>query len=301
MTKTFSNEMENKNVVFVTLDSCRYDVAEKAEIPTIRSVGELRRAYTHGSYTPSAHPAFFAGHLPAVLEGKKEPYYSDSKKQLWRIATGPVRDSAPVGLLLKGKDVLEGYRNLGFYVLGTGGVTQFAKGSQLRTYFGDEFLYYGLQLDEEPLSPRKKEHFPLNHIDEIVDRLAEHENWFLFVNCPETHYPYDIGDGISDEIQRSFPELKKVLNLREGETKLSDDFADTLKEMQKRALESVDYKLGLLFDSMPRKKDTLMVICSDHGDNFGEYFAGRRRWGHMFPSPEVMQVPLVIGKLNGNR
>ena len=294
-------KMENKNVVFVTIDSCRYDIAKEAIIPTIKSIGKLRKAYTHGSYTVPAHAALFAGHLPTVMSGEKEPYYSDSVNQLWRIATGTIRDSKSVGVLLYGKHVLEGYRNRGFYVLGTGGVTQFANGSQLRSYFTDEFLYYGFQLDEEPLSPRSEKHFPLNHIDEIVERLAKHDKWFLFVNCPETHYPYDTGKGISKDVQRYFPKLKKVLNLRENDCSIPGDYSLVLKDMQKKALESVDEKLEILFDRIPRKKDTLVVICSDHGDNFGEYFAGRQRWGHLFPSPNVMQVPLVIGGLNGNR
>ena len=67
--------------------------------------------------------------------------------------------------------------------------------------------------------------------------------------------------------------------------------------MQIEALESIDYKLGQLFDFLP--KETFVVICGDHGENFGEYFAGKRRWGHLFPSPEVMEVPLVMGEIHG--
>ena len=73
-------EIRDQNVVFVTLDSCRYDIAEQADILTIRSIGPLRKAYTHGSYTVPAHAAFFAGHLPIVLDVPQSPYYSESVK-----------------------------------------------------------------------------------------------------------------------------------------------------------------------------------------------------------------------------
>jgi hypothetical protein len=291
--------MEDKNVLFVTLDSCRYDLAEQADIPTIRSLGPLRKAYTHGSYTVPAHAAFFSGHLPVVLDEPKLLYYSDAVKQLWRIRTGPSRDTRGVGLLLEGSNVLDGYKNLGYHVLGVGGVTQFAEGSVLRSYFGNDFLFYGPNLDEELLESRKKESFPLNHVDEIVNQLSKHEQWFLFLNCPETHYPYDCGNGIPTDVERYFPLLKKSLNLRETEEELPEDFSQKLKAMQIEALESIDYKLEQLFDALPKERDILVVICGDHGENFGEYFSGRKRWGHLFPSPEVMEVPIVVGEIHG--
>ncbi len=291
--------MKEMNVVFVTLDSCRYDIAEQAEIPTIRSIGPLRKAYTHGSYTVPAHAAFFSGHLPVVLDECELPYYSESAKQLWRIKTGPARDSKSSGLLLEGNNVLDGYRNLGYYVLGVGGVTQFTERSFLRSYFSEDFLYYGLNLDEEPLESRIEESFPLNHIDEITGYLDNRDKWFIFLNCPETHYPYDCGNGISKDVEKYFPLLKKSLNLREADKEFPEDFSQKLKTMQRESLESIDYKLGQLFNSLPKKRDFLVVICGDHGENFGEYFAGKQRWGHLFPSPEVMEVPLVIGEIHG--
>lgn len=289
--------LEEKNVVFVTLDSCRYDVAEQAEIPTLRSIGELRKAYTHGSYTVAAHAAFFAGHLPIVFDEPREPFYTESQRQLWRIKTGLSGEDKPVGVLLEGNNIIDGYRRLGHRVLGVGGVTQFADNSVLRSYFGNDFRYYGLNIDEEPLSPRNANQFPLNHIDEIVEKLKNYDKWFLFVNCPETHYPYDIGQGISDEVKQCFPELKDVLNLREGSEYQNPDLAEKLKEMQRTALKYVDAKLGQSLNSLPKERDILVVVCGDHGENFGEYFVGRPRWGHLFPSPKVMEVPLVIGEL----
>lgn len=294
-------EIKNKNVVFITIDSCRYDTAKHADIPTIKGMGPLRKAYTHGSYTVPAHISFFSGHLPAVLDEPKLPYYSESEKQLWRIKTGIARDSKPTGLSLEGNNVLEGYKKLGYYVLGVGGVTQFSDGSLLRSYFGEEFLYYGFNLDEELLSPRFEDPFPLNHIDEIVKKIEKYDRWFLFLNCPETHYPYDhkVGQNIPKYIIDQFPKLMKAINLRESENsdELSVEFGKALHNMQKEALESIDQRLQVLFESLPKNRDILTVICSDHGDNFGEYFVGKRRWGHLFPSPEVMQVPLIIGEL----
>jgi len=292
-------KLNDKNVIFITLDSCRFDTAERAKIPTLKSIGVLRKAYTHATYTVPAHTAFFAGHLPNVFDNPQFPYYSESVSQLWRIKTGKGKDRE-AGIVFKEQDVLEGYRKIGFYVLGAGGVSQFSDGSFLRNFFGNEFLYFGQKLDEEPLQSRNKESFPLNNIEEIVKKIINKEKWFLFINCPETHYPYDIGDGIPKNIVDFFPKLFRSLNLRENDEaeKISSDICFELHNMQIKALEHIDGQIKNLINTIPRNKDVLVVICGDHGENFGEIFKGKKRFGHLIPSMEVMEVPLIIGVLN---
>lgn len=292
--------MENikeKNVLFITLDSCRYDTAKRALIPTIRSLGKLRKANTHGSYTIPAHLSFISGHLPAVFKNPL-PYYSESEKQLWRIKTGPIRDNREVGILLKGNNILDGYEKNNFFVLGVGGVSQFSDGSLLRKYFKN-FIYYGQNLNEEPLKPRKNESFPLNHVDEIIAKIKRHDKWFLFINCPETHYPYDYGNGIPKEILLIFNQIKNSLNLRGAvNRKIKDNLFEKLKLFQIKSLEQVDKRIKILLDRLSKHRDILVIICGDHGENFGEYFQGEKRWGHLFPSQQVMSVPLVIGQIS---
>ncbi|MFH0869664.1 MAG: sulfatase-like hydrolase/transferase [archaeon] len=299
MKLTADKDLNEKNVLFITLDSCRYDTAQKANTPTIEGIDQMRQAYTHGSYTIPAHIAFFSGHLPAAFEEPKQAYYSECIKQLWRIRTGRATESKPAGIELEGNNILGGYEKLGFYILGAGGVTQFAERSLLRQYF-KEFLYCSKNLDEEPLNPRKKQEFPLTHIDEIVSRLKGHDRWFLFINCNETHYPYDTGEGVPLEIEKTYLDLKKRLNLREpaNYSKLNKEICDGLKEMQIRALEKIDKRIEHLIAEIPKQRNILTVICADHGENFGEAFCGRQRFGHLIPTPEVMRVPLVIGEIN---
>lgn len=297
--------LTKKNVVFLTLDSLGWGVAKDAKIPFMRSIGEMRMAYTHADYTVPAHTAFFSGHLPVVLNKPLLPYYSESIKQLWRIKTGYSRDTKTkkCGILLGGNNILEGYRKIGFYVLGTGGVTQFSDGSLLREFFGKDFLYYGQNLDEEPLAPRAPGLFPSNHIDEIMERINEHDKWFIFINVPSTHYPYDSGGGILQKTLNDFANLKECLNL--GRKKIEDSVPqkifDKFKHMQLESLERVDKRLQSFFNKLPKNRGVLVVICGDHGDNFGECFEGERRWGHLFPSPQTMQVPLIIGEIGGKK
>lgn len=289
------------NIVFVTLDSCRYDTYHMANTPFLDSIGGMKPAWTHGTYTVPAHTAFFAGHFPVVLQPSlRAPYLTESLGRLWRIQTGRANEEESNDLLLEGKDIIAGFRHLDYYVLGIGGVTQFNVGSQLRSYPWNDFLYYGPDLDEEPIRERNQDMFPLSHHIAICNRLKPHQRWFAFINCPETHYPYDIGKGFKKEVKQYLPLLKNNLNLREPDSCIPDNISNLLHQMQIEALEFVDEQLRVLFKELQKISDRplLSIICGDHGESFGETFSGRRRWGHLFPSEEVLKVPLLITSLS---
>lgn len=291
--------------VLITLDSLRLDSALAAWTPNLDNwCGPLVSARTAAAYTPAAHTAFFLGHLP--FAPKESGFYRD---QLWRIATGPVRDGGKgAGMLFQGNNVIEGYRQRGFHTVGVGGVSQFSEGSYLRTSFPwSRFFYFGANLNDEPLAEREHRTFPLNHQDEILSELqqAERGKWFLFLNSPETHYPYDWGMGIPDEVQRAFPTLYKCLNKRSYRASNADlsaveAVAPILKQMQIHAMEELDRKLGELFfrlKEMAGERSVYVVVCADHGENFGEECEDQPVWGHFHASPECLRVPLWMGVL----
>jgi hypothetical protein len=64
-------------------------------------------------------------------------------------------------------------------------------------------------------------------------------------------------------------------------------------EHQMRAAEFLDRRLPRLFSRFP--KETIVVLCGDHGDCFGE----DGYWGHGINHPKVLEVPLAIFQLDG--
>lgn len=64
--------------------------------------------------------------------------------------------------------------------------------------------------------------------------------------------------------------------------------------MQRRALEWADTRLGDLFSRL-NTRHPLVVVCADHGEEFGE----GGRFGHAHPHPTVATVPLWCGVLGG--
>ena len=252
----------------------------------------------------SAHASFFNAHFPVVFDADRPDYYSEYPKRLIRIKKGRISQQAEKSVFFEvgGPNIIDGFEQEGYYVLGTGGVAQFYPGSQLNRYFKN-FLYYGRELEIDVFTDRSEAHFPLNHTSEIIERLKDKNKWFLFINAPETHYPYDLGQGIHPKIEKWLPALRTGLGLAEGKEfeTVPDEIFQIMHHEQIKALEYFDEKLKKFIEQLPREQDILFIICGDHGECFGETFMNRRRWGHIISAPSVFAVPLVIGILPVNK
>ena len=282
------------NVLFVTLDSCRYDTVEMADLSVIPSIGSILKARSHATFTLPAHMSFFVGYLPTALESNNLMYYSSEEKQLWRLNTARLRHPDTVGILLKGKTILDGYRNYGYKVIGGGGAGWF--NSVIMQSLFDEFYYVGPFNHENIWRSRETSEFISTYVEKIVSRVKNSEKWFLFLNCVETHAPYDYGDSIPKELVDLYNygcsawggKLK-----RSKELNISKSLLKPIHHQQVRALEVLDNRIGDLIKKLPKNRPVLAVICGDHGEGFGEDFV----WGHGIGIDQVLDVPLVIGLL----
>ena len=52
------------SILFITLDSCRYDAFVEARAPNLKSLGPLHRAQAPSHFTYGSHAAFFMGLTP---------------------------------------------------------------------------------------------------------------------------------------------------------------------------------------------------------------------------------------------
>src|SRR5690606_41897212 len=59
--------LQDRDVILITLDSCRYDTAKRARTPNLDRLGPVHRAETTGTYTLPAHVALFTGPIPALV------------------------------------------------------------------------------------------------------------------------------------------------------------------------------------------------------------------------------------------
>ena len=105
------------------------------------------------------------------------------------------------------------------------------------------------------------------------------------LNIGETHEPYEFGGQI-DEITESRTRMRLFSD---------DGFLDKCFTKQSQSLQYIDTLFkDLLYIISNRQEGTIMVVCSDHGDCFGE----DGLYGHGFYHEKVMEVPIGFGEIN---
>ncbi|MCK6480792.1 MAG: hypothetical protein HUU06_11695 [Planctomycetaceae bacterium] len=261
--------MHRSSILFVTLDSCRYDTFEAADAPRLKAVGPLVRAMAPGYFTYPSHCAMFMGFTPSVPDGA-EPYSNLKIARIFRLEGGAGRSSRPAFAELQGASIMDGLKRLGYLCIGTGSVDWFNPTKPTSRRLVQDFDRYFFPGNCWSLDRQ------LAFLEKELEAAGERPV-LLFLNLGETHVPYyfEGADWSSD------PESSPCRALS------SSNDAVECRRRQKACLEFVDGRLGPLLD---RFRESNTVICADHGDAWGE----GGLWGHGFHHPKVVEVPLLF-------
>lgn len=297
-----ASELAECSVILVTLDSCRYDVAVRARTPNLDRLGPAIRAESPGTYTLPAHTALFNGFLPQPVSG---PFYigGNSYDMIWR--SGSARSTGSrAAIPFEGSTLMRHYGYKDYRVVGAGGVTFFDSSdpaNSLPALF-PEFCYFG-RPSRTPAAPAtrvvdREAALTLTHTERLADLCLEADRFFLFANCPSTHIPYTTPNSpLTERTRKSLEVLYRLHDTRgiasDHEGLTAEDIG-MLLDTQQRALEWADARLGDLFARLGARRP-LVVVCADHGEEFGE----GGRFGHGHPHPTVSTVPLWCGVLGG--
>ena len=255
----------SNSLLFITLDSCRYDTFQGSLTPRMDEVGPLHRAYAPGTFTYGSHAAMFVGFTPGVA-GIRRPYLNPKYMKIFRVSGSP--DVKPGRFNLDGRNIVEGFRKAGYFSVGTGAVRWFDPGTPTGRQLTEDFheFYYS----ENTFSVQTQVDFLLSR---ALVRPAEPV--FFFLNVGETHVPYyHEGAKWSKHDNPCIP------------------FSDTNRSAecqlrQKACLEFIDGRLAPLLHLF---RDANILICADHGDAWGEGGI----WEHGVHHPKVLEVPLIF-------
>lgn len=246
------------DVLFVTLDTLRYDVAANLHAAgrtphlSVHLPRGWEKRHTPGNFTFAAHAAFFAGFLPTPARPGRHP-------RLFALKFYGSETTTPETAVFDSPDIVAGLRSRGYHTLCIGGVGFFNKltplGSVLPGLFDESHWSPELGVTD----PRSTAH-QVNRVLERVGAREAEQRVFVFLNVSAIHQP-----------NRFY---------LPGAT---DDTIDS----HAAALEYVDGHLGRLFAGLRKRGPWLAILCSDHGTAYGEDgFVG-----HRLAHPVVWDVP----------
>ena len=249
------------DILFITLDSLRYDVAQEAFheglTPNLAKLlpcdgWELR--HTPGNFTFAAHQSFFAGFLPTPSSPGNHP-------RLFSAKFAGSETSTENTAVFDTPDIISGFAANQYRTVCIGGVGFFNKqnplGNVLPNLFQDSYWCSEMGVTNAESTRHQVEQALLS-----ISETEPTQRLFLFMNVSALHQPNCI-----------FSPGAKIDS----------------KETQKAALKYVDSQMPALFNAMSARGAFLAIICSDHGTAYGE----DGFTGHRINHPVVWNVPYM--------
>ncbi|HUH92372.1 MAG TPA: hypothetical protein VL742_04405 [Casimicrobiaceae bacterium] len=256
-----------RSILFITLDSCRYDAFVEARAPNLKSISTLHRAQSPSHFTYGSHAAFFMGFTPGDFS-RREPYVNPKYGKIFRMEGGGHPGAAPPLVTLRGRNVIDGLNNLGYRTIGTGAVNWFnpAKptGRVLSADFGAFAFGPGPSLRKQ-----------VAWIESMLAQLGAGTPVFVFLNIGETHVPYYHEGAPWD------PSYNPAMAFGEG---------NDATEARRRQVACVEWCDKVLEPLLARFANDTVIACADHGDCWGE----DGLWEHGVSHAKTLEVPLLF-------
>eukprot|EP00611_Tribonema_gayanum_P015688 TRINITY_DN2757_c0_g1_i4.p3 TRINITY_DN2757_c0_g1~~TRINITY_DN2757_c0_g1_i4.p3 ORF type:complete len:273 (-),score=55.88 TRINITY_DN2757_c0_g1_i4:1035-1853(-) len=270
--------MTANNLVFIVMDSCRYDSYLRAKRPNMDRIGEGQKRYSFASWTSPSHYTYLMGMIPHTSpQGvfASEVYKKDFSLWVDRIGIKDLSFKSFVPhLSLPYMLQQNGYRTSAKVSLPV--LNPF---SHLNKHFDD----YKLMANHSDFAGMVKQ-----------IEFDKSEPQFYFLNLGETHYPFMLDPKNMPHISGVHGVFKRMddnLGVETEDKFFDDEQMRDLHTQQVKCVEYVDEVLDGLIAKAP--VGTHFVITADHGECFGEggYF------GHgPIVHEKVLEVPFLEGK-----
>jgi hypothetical protein len=269
--------MTCNHIVFIVMDSCRYDSFMAAATPNIDRLGEAQKRYSYASWTAPSHHAFAMGMLPHA--SPKDVFASEVYKEefaQWKDRTGNSEISFKE--FLPHLSLPRVLRNIGYRTVAKVSMPVLNKD----TLISRDFDEYKLMKNHNDFAGMIREmEFP-------------DEPHYYFLNLGETHYPYMLSGENLPHISGVHGALKSMDDVPAKAEKQTFD-AEQMKMLHRQQVKCVEYidkQVGHLMEITP--PNTHFIVTADHGELFGEdgYF------GHgPIMHEKCFEVPFVEGRL----
>ena len=256
-----------RSILFITLDSCRYDAFVEARAPNLKSLSPLVRAQAPSHFTFGSHSAFFMGFTPGDAS-RREPYVNPKYGKIFRMAGGGHPGAAPPLVTLSGHNIIDGLKKLGYRILGTGAVNWFNPAQPTGRILSADFDAFAFCA-----GPRLKRQ--IEWIESSLEQLSAGTPAFVFLNLAETHVPYYHEGAPWDPMYSPAQAF--------GENNSAD-------EARRRQVACIEWCDNVLEPLLARFANDSIIACADHGDCWGE----DGLWEHGISHEKTLEVPLLF-------
>ena len=263
-------QLHPESVLFLTVDSCRFDSFKNAHTPHLKAIAPLHEAQAPSYFTYGSHAAFWMGFTPGITSAANVAWLNPKSGKLFRMNHSAASCHGKDAFELSGSNIIEGFRDLGYHTIGTGAVAWFDQntptGSVLAAPF-DQFWYSGNTWNLRA---------QLSWLSQHMQRQEPNQPLFIFLNIGETHVPYWHEDADWEQWPSPcVPFGGKLCSRSES------------RRRQIACLEWVDSQLSPLLDAF---NSCTILACADHGDCWGE----NGLWEHGVSHPSTLTVPLLM-------
>lgn len=254
------NIIGTHDILFVCLDTLRYDVAKKEEMagntPVLNQYGAWKKCQAPSNFTYPSHHAMFIGFLPCEYDIKE----STGRERLFfpkNIGFG--KKGPDTAFTFDGATWIEGLEKKGYQTYCVGGVSFFDKRSDIGKVLPGLFMQsvwkpsFGCRI-------KKSTEHQIAWIKQKLQKVPSAQRVCLYLNVSAIHYPnYFYVDGEKEDSIRTHA----------------------------AALRYVDGQLEELFHLFQKRNDTLVICCADHGTCYGEDGI----WRHALNHEKINTVP----------
>ncbi len=233
----------------------------------MKKVGPLHKAKAPSNFTFGSHVAMFVGFTPGIADINKS-FLNPKYGKIFKLVGAGYPGKGTEHITLKGENIIQGFNNLGYKTIGSGAVGWFDPNTKTGRVLSKDFKHFFYPGNSYSLEKQ------LDWINSKIHENRDHP-LFVFLNVGETHVPYYY-DNCSWDLNEN-PCIPFGKN----------NDSTKCRQRQTKCLEFVDEKLMQLLDEF---KNTSILICSDHGDCWGE----DGLWEHGIHHEMVLTVPLII-------
>lgn len=293
--------MEKPNILFIVIDSTIkdfYDHQDNSETvtPNINELAEegmvFDDANAAGVWTPASHGAIFSGKYPSRTNSTLPNLDLDEQNTLAsKLSENGYSTSAVV---TAGHITRESGYDIGFdeYTL---------------TYKDIDRTKLDISVWKDTLIDRiwGRRNRTVLTTELMKERIEELDKpWYLFCNYSTAHRPYRPPFYLRKKYEAAVGNKQKMKEMVESDgagavEKIFEDYEITgedfklLKSWFKAELCRADKHVGKVIDKLKEEEEfenTIVVVTSDHGDEFGEH----NLFGHHALYETILNVPLVI-------